>query len=422
MERIAITGLGAVTPLGLDVASTWAALVAGMSGIRAVDDHLARGLRVRIAGRVTGLQIREYVPDRKLSRALPRNAQFAAVAALEAVRDAGLPLRDGRLDAERIDPGRVAVQIGNSEGGDDERVAAFRAVDAGRPETIRPLAAVMFMISAAAGGVARLLGATGPSQAVATACATGSDAIINGVRLLRLGEADVVIAGGTEGLMSETAFPMMSALFDAMHALSRRNEAPERASRPFDRERDGFVLSEGAAVLILERLEHARRRGARVYAELHGYGNTCDAGHETEPNGIGAARAMRQALETAEMAADEVDLVSAHATSTPIGDLRETEVIKDVLGERARVVAVSATKSMVGHLLGAAGALSALATVLAIQRGVVPPTINLDFPDPACDLDYVPNTARERRVRAALVNAFGFGGHNCVLALRAPAV
>ncbi len=421
MEPIAITGLGAVTPLGHSARVTWEGLVAGRSGIRLIDDELTRGLKSRIGGRVEGLAVRDYVADRKVSRSLSRNGQFAAVAALEAARDAGLLGVEGKVDSGRVDPSRITVHIGNSEGGDDERVFTFRSVDAGRPEAIRPLTAVQFMISNASGAVSRLLGATGPSQAVATACATGTDSIINAVRLLRLGEADIAIAGGTEGFAGEISFPMLSALFDAMHALSHRNDEPERASRPFDRDRDGFVISEGAAVLVLERLADARARGAHVYAELHGYGNTCDAYHETEPSGVGAAMAMRQALAMADMGPDEVSLISAHATSTPIGDLKETEVIKEVLGARAYDVAVSATKSMVGHLIGAAGALSTLAAVLAIEHGVVPPTINQGCPDPGCDLDYVPNVARSMAVRAALVNAFGFGCHNCVLALRRPA-
>jgi 3-oxoacyl-[acyl-carrier-protein] synthase II len=420
VERIAITGLGLVTPLGLDVASTWAALLAGRSGIRSLDDELAPGITVRIGGRVDGLEIRDYVSDRKLIRGLSRNAQFAVVAALEATRDAGLLGPDGRLDSGVIDPTRVGVEIGNSEGGEDERIATFRAVESGRPDAIRPLTGVTFMISAASGAVSRLLGATGPSHALATACATGTDSLVQAARLLRLGEADVVVAGGTEGLVSPTAFPMLAALFDAMRALSRRNHDPAGASRPFDRDRDGFVLSEGAAMLVLERAAHARARGARSYAELHGYGNTSDADHETQPSGIGAARAMRQAMAMAELERDEVDLVSAHATSTPIGDQKENEVIREVLGARADQVAVSANKSMLGHLIGAAGALSTAVSALAIANGCIPPTINLVNPGQGCDLDYVVDRPRPRAVRAAIVNAFGFGGHNCVLALRPP--
>ncbi|MBI3969418.1 MAG: beta-ketoacyl-ACP synthase II [Chloroflexi bacterium] len=403
-----VTGLGAVTPLGLDVAATWRGLVAGASGIGPISTFDASALATRIAGEVRGFDASRYF-EPKLAGRLERFVQFAVAVARQAVADAGLTL------GERLSE-RAGVVMNTGGGGIvavEREAATIR--DRG-PRRVSPFFIPMMMSNLAACQVAMELGFRGPAITATAACAAGVQAIVDAVNMIRRGEADVVVAGATESAMT----PLMFACLANMQALSRRNGEPVRASRPFDRARDGFVFSEGAGALVLERWEHARRRGARVYGEALGGAMTADAYHVTapHPDGRGAALAIRRALGRARVRPDEVDLVCAHATSTAAGDVAEARALHTALGERARRVAVSAPKSMLGHLLGAAGAVAAVATVLALRDGVVPPTINLDDQDPDCDLDVVANEPREERCRVGIVNGFGFGGQNAVAVFR----
>jgi 3-oxoacyl-[acyl-carrier-protein] synthase II len=400
-----VTGLGAVTPLGLDVEETWRRLLAGEGGCGPVSAFAADGHPVRIA-----CEAPEFDPGRWLNarsvRRTDRFAQFAVAAARMAEADAGL--------AVAAEPERVGVSVATAQGG----VASLSACCAGAASVrIHPTLVTAFMPNMAAGWVSMELGARGPVGAPCTACAASAMAIGEGYDAIRLGRAEVMFCGGSEAGVT----PLAMAGFAAMRALSRRNDDPARASRPFDAERDGFVMGEGAAVLALEEREHALARGARIYAELAGYGVSSDAFHMTEPDpaGSGQARAVRAALADAGLEPADVDYVNAHASSTGLGDATETAAIKLALGEeKARSIPVSSIKGATGHCLGAAGAVEAAATVLAVRDDIVPPTINYETPDPTCDLDYVPNTARSRPVHVALSNSFGFGGHNAVLAFR----
>ncbi|MEW6231413.1 MAG: beta-ketoacyl-ACP synthase II [Chloroflexota bacterium] len=408
MQRVVITGLGAVTPIGLAVEEFWRNLVDGISGVGPITSFDPTGFPVRIAAEVKGFDPRDYM-DFKEARRSHRSAHFALAAARMALEDAGVTV--DRANAEEI-----GVVINTGGGGIGELEAAAHILAQKGPRGVGPLVVPNVMANAAACLVSIGLGAKGPVVTSTSACASGTQALLEAMHLLRRWEAEAVIAGGTESAITPVA---MASLANA-GALSRRNDEPGRASRPFDRDRDGFVMGEGAVAMVLETKAHARRRGARVYAEVAGGALTADAHHITAPDpaGHGATRAMRRALEYAQMRTDEINAVFAHGTSTPLNDVVETRAIKDVFGPHAHHLAISATKSMVGHLLGAAGAISALAAVLAIRDGLVPPTVNLEHPDPACDLDYVPNIGRRCPVQAAMVNAFGFGGQNAVLIVR----
>lgn len=407
--RAVITGIGALTPVGLSAPETWTNLLSGRSGVRPLSRFDATAFPVRIAADVQRFDPLETM-SRKRARRTARFAQFAVAAATEALRDAGLRFSRDVLD-------RTGVTIATALGGIDVLDAEAGHLYRGSPSRVTPFLLPLLIANMAASAVSIQFGIRGPSNTSVGACASGTIALAEARRWIQAGDADYVLAGGTEAALT----PSVWAALCSLGALSTRNDEPEAASRPFDRDRDGFVYGEGAVVFVVEREDVARRREARVYAELAGAGLTSDAYHETAPRPEGdvAARAMRLALEDAGARPDDVDLVVAHGTGTPLNDVAETVAIKEALGPRARAIPVSAPKSMVGHLIGAAGALAALVGVLAIRDGMVPPTINLTHPDPACDLDYVPLQARATPVRLALANAFGFGGQNCVVALRA---
>jgi 3-oxoacyl-[acyl-carrier-protein] synthase II len=400
--RVVVTGLGAVSPLGIGVPALWEGLLAGRSGVRRVQHFETDNLLVKIAAEVPDFDPKAFMEPKSVRR-MDRFAHFAIAAAREALADARLEITDDNRD-------RVGIILNTGGGGIPTIESNVTAMALSGPSRVSPLVIPIFAPNMASSQVSIAFGIQGPTITSAAACASGGQAFVDAVRLLEAGEADVVVTGGTEAGITPVA---LSGLAN-MHALSRRNDDPERASRPFDLERDGFVFGEGAGVLILETEEHAARRGATVYAEALGGALTSDAYHLTapEPTGRGARMAMTNALRRAQMEPHEIDYIAAHATSTTIGDTAETMAIKGALGDHARSVAISANKSMIGHLLGAAGAISAVACVLAIRDSVVPPTINLDNPDPDCDLDYVPHVARQMPVRAAMVNGFGFGGQN----------
>ncbi len=406
--RAVITGIGAVTPVGLSAPETWINLLAGRSGVRPLTRFDASPFPVRIAADVQGFDPLA-VMTRKRARRTARFAQLAVAASDEALRDAGL-----KLSGEIQD--RTGVTIGTALGGLDVIDAEAGHLYGGTPTRVTPFLLPLMIANMAASAVSIQFGIRGPSNTSVGACASGALALMEARRWIQTGEADYVLAGGTEAALT----PSVWAALCSLGALSRRNGAPEAASRPFDRDRDGFVYGEGAVVLLVEREDLAHAREARIYAELAGAALTSDAHHETAPRDEGdvAARAMLLALRDAGARPEDVDLVVAHGTGTPLNDVAETRAIKHALGARARTVAVSAPKSMVGHLIGAAGALAALVGVLAIRDRKIPPTINLEHADPACDLDYVPLHARTAPVRLALANAFGFGGQNCVVAVR----
>jgi 3-oxoacyl-[acyl-carrier-protein] synthase II len=406
MTRVVITGMGAITPLGNDVETFWRNVVAGRSGVGPITLFDASAMKTRIAAEVKGFDPEAWF-GRKEARRMDRYAQFALAATQQALQDA-------RLDPAHVDRERVGVILGTGIGGIGALVQGVETLMTRGPDRISPFMVPMMLADTAPGLIAIAYGFRGPNMAVVTACASGTNAIGEAMHLIRRGDADVVIAGGAEAAI----LPVAVAAFNVMGAISTRNEEPERASRPFDRTRDGFVMGEGAGILILERLEHARARGARIYAEVVGYGTSADAYHITAPleNGEGAALAMRRALADAGLSPRDIDYINAHGTSTPLNDKSETQAIKAVFGEAAYDVPISSTKSMIGHLLGAAGAVEAIVCIRAITDGVIPPTINYEHPDPECDLDYVPNVARRRPVRTAMSNSFGFGGHNaCVI-------
>ncbi|HYY55200.1 MAG TPA: beta-ketoacyl-ACP synthase II [Candidatus Dormibacteraeota bacterium] len=409
-RRVVVTGLGMITPLGNDVDSTWRELVAGRSGIGRITTFDPSALETKIAGEVKGFDPLRYM-DRKEARRTDRFAQFAIAVAKQAMDDAGYT-----LDRAAPEAGAAGVMWSSGVGGIQTIVENVHVLADKGHQRISPFMVPMMIIDMGAGAIAMQFGFKGPNLAVVSACASSANAVGEAGDVIRRGMADVMIAGGSEAGLIDIAI----AAFNQAHALSRRNDAPEKASRPFDKLRDGFVFSEGGGALFLEELEHAKARGARIYAELVGYGLTADAYHITAPaeHGEGAVRAMRMALQDAELDASEVDYINAHGTSTPANDGIETEAIKTVFGTHARELAVSSTKSMIGHTLGAAGAIEAAICVLAMRDGCMPPTINQEVPDPACDLDYVPNSARRRDVRVALSNSMGFGGHNAVLILR----
>ena len=408
-RRVVVTGLGAVTPVGNDVESTWESLVEGRSGIGPITAFDASDLEARIAGEVKDFRATDYL-EPKEARRMDRFTHFALAAAMQATKDADLNIRGNNAEA-------VGVAMGSGIGGLRTLVDQVKVLDQKGPRRISPFLVPMMIVNMGAGQVSIALGAKGPNLCVVSACATSAHSLGEAFEIIRRSDADVMIAGGSEAPI----IPIGVVAFIQAQALSTgRNDEPERACRPFDADRDGFVIAEGGAAVVLESLEHARERGARIYAEMVGYGATADAYHITAPpeRGEGAARAMRIALRKAGLAPEAVDYVNAHGTSTPLNDLAETQAMHDVFAEHAQKLAVSSTKSMTGHLLGAAGALEALVCVKAIEQGVIPPTINYEKPDPACDLDYTPNTARRMQVDVAMSNSLGFGGHNSCLVLR----
>jgi 3-oxoacyl-[acyl-carrier-protein] synthase II len=408
-RRIVITGMGAVTPLGLDVESTWRNLLAGKSGASLITTFDTSKFDCRFGCMVKDFEPKQHFFNEKDARRADRYSQLAMASAKEAVRHAG-------LDPQTLDLDRVGVLVGSGIGGLQALGEQDAILIAKGPGRISPFMIPMMIANMAGGLISMEFGFAGPNFAVVTACATSNNSIGEAWRLIRDGEADVILAGGSEA----ACVPLGLGGFAAMRALSTRNDEPERASRPFDKDRDGFVLGEGAGVVIVEELEHAKKRRANILAELTGYGLSSDAYHMTSPppGGTGAAKAMQHTLKRAQLSPGQIDYINAHGTSTPVGDVAETDAIKAVFGADAKKVAVSSTKSMTGHLLGAAGAAELIFCIKAIEQNIIPPTINLDTPDPDCDLDYVPHKAREQKVDVAMSNSFGFGGHNATVLVR----
>ena len=407
-RRVVITGLGAVTPLGKDVESTWEGLLAGRSGAGEITQFDSSRFSVHFACEVKDFDATEFIPF-KQARRMDRFAHLIVAAARQAEADSGLEIEP---EAARIGAA-IATGIGGLKAFQD---CHSELLERG-PDRVNPFSIPEIIPNMGAAWVSMQLGTKGPLSSQCTACAASNMAIGDGLDAIRLGRADVMFCGGTEAPVTEVGI----AGFSAMRALSRRNDDPEKASRPFDAGRDGFVMGEAGAVVVLEELEHAKARGAKIYAELLGYGVSSDAQHITEPDpsGVNPARSMTMAFGDAGIAPDEIDYINAHGTSTPLGDASETRVIKLALGEEnARKTPVSSTKGATGHCLGAAGAVEAMFSILAIERGALPPTINYDEPDPKCDLDYIPNEAREADVRTAVSNSFGFGGHNATIVVR----
>jgi 3-oxoacyl-[acyl-carrier-protein] synthase II len=407
-RRVVITGLGAVTPLGADVESTWDGLVAGRSGAGEITQFDSSGFAVHFACEVKDFDPTQYI-DRKQARRMDRFAHLIVAAARQAEADSGISIES--------ESDRVGAAIATGIGGLKAFQDCHSELLSRGPDRVNPFSIPEIIPNMGAAWVSMQLGTQGPLSSQCTACAASNMAIGDGLDAIRLGRADVMLCGGTEAPVTEVGI----AGFSAMRALSRRNDDPEAASRPFDSGRDGFVMGEAGAVVVLEELEHARARGAKIYAELLGYGVSSDARHITEPDpsGLNPARAMTMAFGDASVGTDEIDYINAHGTSTPLGDAAETRVIKLALGEEnARNTPVSSTKGATGHCLGAAGAVEAMFSILAIDRGVLPPTINYDEPDPECDLDYIPNESREADVRTSVSNSFGFGGHNATVVFR----
>ncbi|MGI6491622.1 MAG: beta-ketoacyl-ACP synthase II [Pelotomaculum sp.] len=407
-KRVVVTGLGIISPVGTGIEQFWTALTNGVSGIRRITRFDAANFSTQIAGEVVDFDPMQYI-DRKEARRMDRFTQFAVAGAGMAIEDAGLAL-------EAVDRERVGVILGSGIGGIETLESQARVLEEKGPNRVSPVFVPMIISNMGAAQVAIEYDLRGPNLTSVSACASSNNSIGDAFKYIQLGYADIMVTGGTEAPIT----PLAIAGFSNMKALSCCNEEPEKACRPFDAGRDGFVAGEGAAILVLETLEHAIKRGARIYAEIAGYGCTCDAYHMTapDPEGRGAIKAMQAALKDAGAPIEAVDYINAHATSTSLGDKAETIAIKKVFGEHAARIAISSTKSMTGHLLGAAGGLEAAVCSLVIQRGVIPPTINYEQPDPDCDLDYVPNLARKAKVRFALSNSFGFGGHNATLAFK----
>lgn len=407
-KRVVVTGMGLITPLGIGVQNTWDSLLEGRSGIRRITQFDAEQFPTKIAGEVEGFNPEDYIELKEIKK-MDRFIHFALAASQMAMEDSGLKIDDGNAE-------RVGVIIGSGIGG-LHTIEHYHSVMLEKgPRRISPFFIPMLVVNLASGQVSIRYGAKGPNSALVTACATGTHSIGDAFRIIQRGDADAMIAGGAEAVIT----PLGIGGFNAMKALSTRNHEPEKASRPFDMNRDGFVMGEGAGILILESLENAEERGARIYGEIAGYGMTADAYHITSPppGGEGAARCMALALKDAGVTPPEVDYINAHGTSTRHGDELETYAIKKVFGEHAYKMTVSSTKSMTGHLLGAAGGVEAVISLLSIYNDVVAPTTNLDNPDPECDLDYVPNKARKMTVNSALTNSFGFGGTNACLLLK----
>ena len=401
-RRVVITGLGVISPLSCKVEDFWSRLLAGESGVHALKILDTTPFKVKFGGDVQDWNPIDYIDKYELKR-IDRFTQFALVGAVDAVNMSG-------LDFTQEDPFRCGVILGSGIGGLHEIEEQCERLFQKGPDRVSPFTIPKLMVNAAGGNVSIRYGLRGPNYAVATACASATNAMGDAFKLIRYGEADVVLTGGTEAAITK----MGLSGFQNMKALSTRNEDPTAASRPFDADRDGFVLSEGAGILVMEEYEHARQRGATILAEVLGYGASADAGHITQPDeqGTGAARAMKSALEDAQLAPEAMDYINAHGTSTPLGDKAETKAIKSVFGEHAKKLSISSTKSLLGHSLGASGGIEMVVAVKTLNSDTIHPTINLQNPDPECDLDYTPNTARERSVSIAMSNSFGFGGHN----------
>jgi 3-oxoacyl-[acyl-carrier-protein] synthase II len=407
MKRVVITGMGVVTALGQDLDTFWGNLTSGKSGVSLIENFDVSEYPTRIAAEVKDFKIEDYV-DRKESRRMDRFVQFAVAGALNALKDANLNLK------EDTDPERVGVSVGSGIGGLNTWEEQHRILLEKGPKRVSPFFIPMMIANMASGHISMVTGAKGPNSTAVTACATGTHSIGDSFKMIQRGDADVMICGGAEA----TITPIGVAGFCALRAMSTRNDEPHLASRPFDTDRDGFVMGEGSGVLILESLEHAEQRGARIYAEVIGYGMSGDAYHMTDPDPDGAARCMVKAIKDAGIAPDEINYINAHGTSTPVGDKSETTAIKKAFGDHAYKVAVSSTKSMTGHLLGAAGGVEAVICGLTISNSLIAPTINLVNQDPECDLDYVPNHARQAKVDIAMSNSFGFGGHNATIIMK----
>jgi 3-oxoacyl-[acyl-carrier-protein] synthase II len=405
-RRVVITGLGAVTPLATGVEESWRRLCQGQSGIARITKFDPSGFNVQIAAELKDFHSEDFLDRKKIRRTDPF-IQYALVAARMAIDDAGLAINVNNAS-------RVGVVLGSCAGGMTMYGNNLIALYNEGPERVSPFFIPGFIANMAAGEVSMDFGARGPSKCVVTACATGNNCIGDAFRLIQYDEADAMIAGGSDAYI----LPIAVAGFDRMRTLSRRNNEPEKASRPFDKDRDGFIIGEGAGVVILEEMESAVRRGAKIYAELIGYGSNIDSFHITEPNWENQARCLKLALSDAAISPSDVDYINAHGTSTILNDVSETKAIKAALGKDSKKVPISSNKSMFGHLLGAAGAVEAISTVLTIRDGIIPPTINYDTPDPECDLNYVPNIARKAQVNIALSNSFGFGGINATLVFR----
>lgn len=407
-RRVVITGIGIHSPVGLGLEANWQNIIAGKSGISSIDSFDTTGMPASIAGQVLDFDPENWM-DKKSCRKMDRFIQLGMAAGLDAMADSGLEITDENAP-------RVGVHIGAGIGGLTTIESQTKTLFDRGPRRISPFYIPSSIINMISGNLSISLGAKGPNLAIVTACATGTHSIGDAGRLIEYGDADVMFAGGAESSITPTAM----AGFGNAKTLSTRNNNPQAASRPWDKARDGFVMGEGAAVLVLEEYEHARKRGAKIYAELAGFGLSGDAYHMTSPvpDGEGAARCMDNAMRNAGVNPQQVDYINAHGTSTPLGDVAETKAVKRAMGDHASTVAVSSTKSMTGHLLGAAGAIEAVYATLAVKHQVVPPTINLDDPDPECDLDYVPGTAREMKIDVAMSNSFGFGGTNGTLIMK----
>jgi 3-oxoacyl-[acyl-carrier-protein] synthase II len=405
---VVVTGIGAFTPLGSDMPTTWQNLIAGKSGIDYITLFDTSNMEVRFAGEVKGFDPNDYI-NRKDARRMDRFAQLAVAAGFQAVKDAKLAINESNKDD-------IGVFIGSGIGGLTTLFEQAKVLVEKGPDRVSPFLAPMMISDIAAAQISIALGVRGPNMCMTSACSSGSDAIGSAAEYIKYGNASVMIAGGAEAIIN----PLGITAFAQLKTLSTRNDAPQKASRPFSKDRDGFVIAEGAVVLVLESLEHALKRGANILAEIVGYGATADSFHITQPleTGEGAAKAMQLALKRGNIKPTEIDYINAHGTSTQLNDAMETKAIKTVFGDYAYKVPISSTKSMTGHLIGCAGAIEPAICIMTILNGVIPPTINYDIPDPECDLDYVPNVARSIKVTTALTNSFGFGGHNSVLILR----
>lgn len=406
-RRVVITGMGAITPLGLNIKQFWSNLLQGKSGISNIEAFDTGDYTTHIAGSVKDFNAEDYM-ERREARRMDRFVQFAVAAAIDALKDAKLNVK------EDTDPTRVGVYVGSGIGGLHTWEEQYKLLLDKGPRRVSPFFIPMMIANMASGQISMIAGAKGPNSTAVTACATGTHSIGDSFKLIQRGDADVMICGGSEAPITPTGL----AGFGALRAMSTRNDEPERASRPFDTGRDGFVMGEGSGVIIVEELEHALQRGATIYAELVGYGMSGDAFHMTDPDPDGATRCMVNAIKDAGIDPSQIDYINAHGTSTPVGDISETTAIKRAFGDHAHKLAVSSSKSMTGHLLGAAGGIESVICALTLKHGIITPTINLEDQDPECDLDYVPNVKREADVRYALSNSFGFGGHNATIIMK----
>jgi 3-oxoacyl-[acyl-carrier-protein] synthase II len=409
-RRVVITGMSSITSLGSDLDTFWKNLMEGKSGVSLVESFDVSDYPTKIAAEIKDFKPEDYGMDRKEARRMDRYVQLAVAASKLAIDHANLDIKEG------TDPERVGIYVSSGIGGLSTWEEQHKILLEKGPKRVSPFFIPMMIANMASGQISMITGAKGPNSTSVTACASGTHSIGDSLRIIQHGDADVMICGGAEATIAPTGM----AGFCALRAMSTRNDEPEKASRPFDTDRDGFVMGEGAGVLVLESLEHAQARGAKIYGEVVGYGMSADAHHMTDPapGGEGAARCMVKALKDANLKPEDVDYINAHGTSTPIGDTGETQAVKTAFGDHAYKVAVSSTKSMTGHLLGAAGAVEAVICALALNHGMIPPTINIDNPDPSCDLDYVPNVPRKADINVAVSNSFGFGGHNATIILK----